>query len=151
MGDDPGPRVVVFVCVENACRSLMAEALFNTDPPEGWRAISAGTRPARSANPRTASMLKEIGVQPPDHAPQLLSPETMATARIRVTMGCLDDASCPARLKRLDYRDWKLPDPAPLDDAGFRRVRDQLRAEVEGLRQEIRRADLRRAARSPSP
>src|SRR5215469_3422971 len=54
-------RTVLFVCVENAARSLMAEAFFNADPPEGWRAISAGTEPAPRPNGRTGPMLREVG------------------------------------------------------------------------------------------
>ncbi len=130
-------RTVLFVCVENACRSLMAEAMFNADPPPGWRGISAGTSPSTSPNPRTAPMLREIGLEPPGHAPQLLTLPMMEGSKIRVTMGCLDDANCPARLKELDYRDWALPNPASLDDAGFRDVRDKLQRLIEGLRREI--------------
>lgn len=132
-----GPRIVLFVCVENACRSLMAEAMFNADPPPGWRASSAGTRPAAVPHARTASMLQEIGYSLPEHPPRSLTPEMLAASSLRVTMGCLDDASCPVRLKELAYRDWALRDPAPLDDGGFRAVRDELLARVEALRQEI--------------
>lgn len=52
-------------------------------------------------------------------------------------MGCLDDAACPAKLKTLEVTDWDLPDPALLDDLGFRRVRDQLVGSVKGLRTEL--------------
>jgi len=138
-------RTVLFICVENAGRSLMAEAIFNADPAPGWRAISAGTSPAPAAHPRTGPMLKEIGLRLPDHAPQLLAPETIDAASVRVTMGCLDDASCPARLKALELRDWSLPNPALLDDAGFRDVRDRIVKLVRGLRTELVVADRRRA------
>ncbi len=138
---------VLFICVENACRSLMAEAIFNADPPTGWRATSAGTRPASAANPRTRSMLEERGFSLPRHPPQLLSRLMMDEARVRVTMGCLDDASCPAHLKTLELRDWGLPDPTGLDDAGFRAVRDQIRARVEGLRRELVLSDRRETER----
>ncbi|MGA7923994.1 MAG: low molecular weight phosphatase family protein [Thermoplasmata archaeon] len=130
-------KVVLFICIENACRSLMAEALFNANPPEGWVAISAGTSPAPSPNPRTGPMLHEIGLEVPPHSPQVLTPEMIDRARVRVTMGCLNDASCPARLKALDLRDWELPDPTPLDDPGFRKVRDRLVGLVRGLRTEL--------------
>jgi arsenate reductase (thioredoxin) len=129
--------VVLFICVENAARSLMAEAMFNAHSPDGWRAISAGTRPATAPNPRTGPMLQELGLDLPAHPPQLLTSEMMDDARYRITMGCLDDASCPARLKTLELRDWGLPDPAKLDDNGFRTVRDELLDRVEGLRREI--------------
>ena len=138
-------NTVLFICVENAARSLMAESMFNSNPPAGWSAISAGTRPATAPNPRTGAMLKEIGLELPPHAPALLTEEMMASSRVRVTMGCLDSESCPARLKTLELRDWSLPDPAKLDDTGFRQVRDDLRTRVEGLRRELTLSDKRRA------
>lgn len=140
-------KQVLFICVENACRSLIAEAIFNADPPRGWHANSAGTRPGPAADPRTRPMLEERGFSLPDHPPQLLTAEMMDRARVRVTMGCLDDASCPAHLKSLELRDWGLPDPAGLDDAGFRAVRDQIRLRVEGLRRELALSDRREVVR----
>jgi arsenate reductase (thioredoxin) len=142
-------KFVLFVCVENSCRSLMAESMFNANPPYGWTAISAGTQPAATANPRTGPMLREAGLDLPPHPPQLLTPEMMDRARVRVTMGCLTDGSCPARLKSLELRDWELPDPAKLDDDGFRRVRDRIAENVKGLRTELVVSDRRAAALSP--
>jgi arsenate reductase (thioredoxin) len=144
-------KQVLFICVENAGRSLMAEAMFNANPPPGWRAISAGTRPAPAPNPRTGPMLAEVGLPLPDHPPRLLTPEVSDSAEIRVTMGCLDDASCPAHLKSLELRDWALPDPARLDDSGFREVRDQLADRVRRLRSEIALSERRRAAAQTHP
>ncbi len=146
-----GEKTVLFVCVENACRSLMAEAMFNWNPPPGWSAISAGTQPAAQPNPRTEAMLREIGLALPTHPPQELTDSLMSTSRVVVTMGCLDSASCPARLKTIQVRDWGLPDPTGLDDAGFRQVRRDLQARVEGLRRELALADKRGAARAPTP
>lgn len=131
-------RTVLFLCVENACRSLMAEAMFNAAPPPGWRASSAGTAPAGRPNPRTGPMLHEIGLDLPDHGPRVASSEMLESAAVRVSMGCLDSDSCPARLRTLPVRDWALPDPARLDDAGFRQVRDRLRALVTDLVLELR-------------
>ncbi len=132
---------MLFVCVENAARSLMAEAFFNADPPPGWRATSAGTVPALRPNPRTGPMLAEVGLHLPAHAPRLLEPSTMEEAAVRVTMGCLDNDSCPARLKQLPLTDWALPDPARLDDDGFRRVRDTIAARVAELKGRLREPD----------
>ena len=130
-------RTVLFICVENAARSLMAEAIFNAHPPDGWRAESAGTRPAAAPNPRTARMLAEIGLAIPPHPPRAHTGEGMTGAAARITMGCLDSASCPARLRTLPLTDWALPDPSALDDDGFRRVRDEIRDRVERLRREL--------------
>ena len=139
VGREPAtpPKLVLFICVENACRSLMAEAIFNANPAPGWTAESAGTLPAAAPNPRTGPMLAEVGLALPVHAPRRLTREKMDSARVRVTMGCLDDASCPAHLKGLELRDWALPDPASLDDRGFRQVRDEIVARVRGLRTEL--------------
>jgi arsenate reductase len=131
-------RRVVFVCVENAARSLMAEAIFNAEPPAGWAAESAGTRPAARPNPRTERFLREIGLELPPHPPQELSPVTLDRADLLVTMGCLDDASCPANLRRRELRDWKLPDPGRLDDEGFREVREEIRRRIRELEAELR-------------
>lgn len=144
-------RNVVFVCVENAGRSLMAEAIFNADPPPGWRAISGGTRPAGTPNPRTRRLLEEIGLALPNHPPQLATPEMIERAAVRITMGCLDDASCPANLRTLAMVDWKLPDPGPLDDAGARGVRDAIRDRVRGLRTELVLRDRRAHSADATP
>ncbi len=146
-GTEPKPRGhrVLFVCVENAGRSLMAEALFNVDPPPGWTAESAGTRPAVTPNPRTEGMLREIGLELPHHPPQLLTNEQVSGADVVVTMGCLASDSCPARLKSIVVTDWALPDPGTLDDAGFRRVRDEIRSRIADLRAELMNTDRGRA------
>jgi arsenate reductase len=131
-------RRVLFVCVENAARSLMAEAIFNANAPEGWVAESAGTRPAAHPNPRTSRFLDELGLSLPPHPPQALTPATADAAALVVTMGCLDDASCPAHLTKRELRDWGLPDPGHLDDAGFRSVRDEIRRRIGDLIAELR-------------
>jgi arsenate reductase (thioredoxin) len=135
---DSRTRQVLFVCVENACRSLMAEAIFNAHAPSGWAATSAGTRPAPSASRRSGPMLAEIGMRLPVHAPQLVTPELIDGSEGRVTMGCLDDRSCPAQLISTELQDWGLPDPSQLDDEGFRGVRDEIVRRVLGLTREIR-------------
>ncbi|MCI4367240.1 MAG: low molecular weight phosphatase family protein [Thermoplasmata archaeon] len=134
---DP-PRIVLFVCIENAARSLIAEAIFNRDPPIGWRAESGGTRPASAADPRTARLLREAGVDPPDHPPRPVSVEEVRTAERLVTMGCLDDSSCPAFMRDRPVEDWGLPDPRRLDDVGFGQVIETIRSRVERLQQELR-------------
>ena len=144
-------KLVLFICVENAARSLMAEAMFNRSPPVGWTATSAGTSPGRAPNPRTQPMLREIGLELPLHPPRLLSDREMQEASIRVTMGCLDDAACPARLKTLELRDWGLPDPTKLDDDGFRQVRDDLVVRVRGLATEIASLQRRHLTQAGSP
>jgi protein-tyrosine-phosphatase len=143
-------HTVLFICVANAGRSLMAEAIFNESPPSGWAATSAGTMPASAPSPRTAEVLREIGLEVPPHPPRLLTQELMETADVRITMGCLDSDSCPARLKTLELRDWALPDPAKLDGAGIRAVRDELRSRIKALKEELAMRDRRRRTVDPS-
>lgn len=88
-------------------------------------------------------MLAEIGLTLPSHPPLLLTEGMMRSADVVVTMGCLDSQSCPARLKSMPLRDWALTDPAALDDLGFRRVRDEIRAHVTALQQELARGERR--------
>ncbi len=143
-------NIVLFVCVQNAGRSLMAEAIFNADPPPGWRARSGGTRPAEQPNPRTERLLAEIGLAIPPHPPQLATPDMIAQAKVRITMGCLDDAECPANLKTLKMVDWALPDPVALDDDAVRRLRNDIRERVRGLRTELVLRDRRARSLSSS-
>jgi protein-tyrosine-phosphatase len=118
-------------------------------PSTGLAVVSAGTRAAVTANPRTESMLRELGLTLPSHVPQVLSNDLMDRSRIRITTSCLDDASCPAHLKSLELRDWGLPDPAKLDDGQFRAVSDQLVGRIDGLRREIALTHRRETARAP--
>lgn len=82
-------------------------------------------------------MLAEINVALPPHRPRLATPQMMDEAAVRVSMGCLDDASCPMYIRRVEVRDWALPDPGRLDDPGFRKVRDQVADRVRQLREEL--------------
>jgi len=91
-------------------------------------------------------MLREIGLALPDHPPQPLTRELDEAAGRRVTMGCLDDASCPVHLKEHESTDWALPDPALLGDEEFRKVRDNLRDRVQRLRLELVLVERRRHA-----
>jgi arsenate reductase len=138
-------KIVLFVCVQNAGRSLMAESMFNADPPAGWRAISGGTRPAERPNPRTERLLAEIGLKLPRHAPRLATPEMIGSASVAITMGCLDDEACPANLRTLKMVDWALADPSRLDDSAAREVRDEIRDRIRGLRTDLVLRDRRPA------
>ncbi|MCI4326096.1 MAG: low molecular weight phosphatase family protein [Thermoplasmata archaeon] len=143
-------RRVLFICGENAARSLMAEAIFHANPPAGWVADSAGTRPATHPNPRTERILHEIGLALPRHRLQELRPDQLPFAHVVVTMGCLDDASCPANLAAIRPRDWGLPDPAGLDDDGYRADRDSIRARAGALRAELGSRDSSRNSWGPA-
>lgn len=130
------PVHVLFVCVRNAGRSQMAEALFNAMAAQRglpFRAESAGTMPARQVHPEVVAVMRELGIDLSSQQPRLLTNEMVSNARKVVTMGCAVDASaCPAVFLR-DVEDWGLPDPEGRDMEEVRAIRDMVRQKVEAL------------------
>ena len=102
-------RTILFVCVGNAGRSQMAEAIFNKLKLDGFRAISAGTKPAREVNPLVIQVLREMGIDASKSKPKLVTSEMIAEAEKIITMGCEASNFCPARfLSRVE--DWNIED-----------------------------------------
>ena len=131
---------VLFVCVHNAGRSQMAEALVNHLARERnlpIRAVSAGTVAGDSINPVAAMVMREIGISMEGQRPKQLT-EAMADAADRViTMGCGVDAdACPARVRPM-MEDWGLDDPKGQAIETVRHIRDQIAARVEALLAEM--------------
>lgn len=118
---------LLFVCVENSCRSQMAEGFARRLGQGRVTAYSAGSRPSGRVNPRAVEFMREKGI---DLAVQLskgLDDLPAVKWDYVVTMGCGD--ACPA-LPTNHRVDWDLPDPKGLDDAGFRAVRDRIERQV---------------------
>ncbi len=126
---DPLPRLL-FVCVENSCRSQMAEGFARSKAPGRVAAYSAGSRPSGRVDPRAIRFMLERGVDIAAQASKGLDDLPDGPWDCIVTMGCGD--ACP-HLPARRRVDWDLPDPKPLDDAGFRHVRDRIERLVEGL------------------
>lgn len=103
-------KTVLFVCIHNAGRSQMAEALFNRVVRGKALGVSAGTRPTDHVHPEVVEVMREIGIDLAGKKPQSLTLEMMDTADRVITMGCMGDASCPAAL--VPSEDWALEDPA---------------------------------------
>ena len=126
-------RTILFVCVGNSGRSQMAQAIFNKLRPDGFRAISAGTKPAREVNLLVIQVLREMGIDASNSKPKLVTSEMIAEAERIITMGCEASDFCPARyLSKAE--DWKIEDPKgktldelrPIRDAIYERVRELL-------------------------
>ena len=129
---------VLFVCLQNAGRSQMSEALFERVAGGRHTAASAGTRPAERVHPEVVEVMRELDVDLAGRTPRALDRELAEEADVVVTMGCGDE--CPY-IPGKHYIDWDLEDPAgrPLeqvrvirDDIG-RRVRE-LVLELDGTR-----------------
>lgn len=133
-------KVILFVCVENTFRSIMSEAIFNNNPPEGWRAESAGVRAAESINSVAVELLREIGIQLGAKKPRLVKPEMIASASRVITFGCLDQ--CPVGAKEKS-EDWPLPGATGKNMKELRDIRDELRQRIALLRARIELQELR--------
>lgn len=125
---------VLFVCVQNAGRSQMAEALFARAAAGRHEARSAGSHPAEHVHPEVAEVMRELGVELSDRVPHRLGSADAEWADVVVTMGCGD--GCPV-VPATRYVDWELTDPAGLPLEEVRAVRDEIARRVEALMREL--------------
>ena len=114
---------VLFVCIQNAGRSQMAQALFARAAGGRHQARSAGSRPAARVHPPVVEALHEIGIDVAANVPHRLGEDDMRWADVVVTMGCGDE--CPY-IPGERYVDWELPDPAGRPLGEVRAVRDEI-------------------------
>ena len=107
----------LFVCADNALASRLAEALFNARPPRGWRATSAGLRPAAAADPRAGEVLAKLRYPAPTFEPREAATDLLSYMRVIVGVCLPDGEPLPERFaSRLDHR-IELPDPEGLPDS----------------------------------
>lgn len=123
-------KKILFVCVENAGRSQMAEAFFKKYLPSGFQPISAGTKPALRVNPIVIQAMKEVGIDIEANSPQNISQQMIDEVEITVNMGCMDKESCPALFLN-DVEDWQIQDPKGKSIEGVREIRDQIEQKVK--------------------
>ena len=127
---------VLFVCLHNAGRSQMSQALFERAAAGRHTSGSAGSiaEPGGHVHPEVVEVMKEVGIDLSERTPQRLTDELAARADVLVTMGCGD--TCPY-FPGKRYVDWDLPDPKgrPLEDV--RATRDQITRLVDDLVAEL--------------
>ena len=120
---------VLFVCVENANRSQMAEAFARMQGGADVEALSAGSRPSGVVNPKAVRFMAEVGYDLAQHRSKSLD-DIEGEFDAVVTMGCGDECPwVPAKHRE----DWALSDPKHMDEAGYRAVRDDIAARVRTL------------------
>jgi arsenate reductase len=128
---------VLFVCVANSGRSVMAERLFRQAAGGRHRARSAGSEPGGAPHPQVVEALRELGIDASDHAPRKLDAETLKWADVAVST-CSEEV-CPVTLgvRRIN---WHLADPKnlPLDEV--RPIRDEIKRLVDELVAELDQA-----------
>ena len=127
---------VLFVCIGNQGRSVMAERLFRRAAAGRHECRSAGSSPGTAVHPQVLEALAELGVDAGDHQPHKLDNEDVAWAD--VVVATCDDA-CPV-IPGKRYISWHLPDPKTLPLEQVRAIRDQIDQRVEELLQQLDQA-----------
>ena len=125
---------IVFVCVENARRSQMAEGFANAFGRGKLEVYSAGSRPSSQIDPLVIEVMKEKGIDLTAKRPKSLNELPPIEMDYLITMGC--EETCPAVLAKKTV-EWQIPDPKgkPIDE--IRRIRDMLEAKVKTLLEEV--------------
>lgn len=123
---------ILFVCVENAGRSQMAEAFANKYGKDKFIVSSAGNKPADKINPIVVEALKEKGIDISMNKPKLLTFQMVQDADLIVTMGCNDNGICPGPFFKPTI-DWKLEDPKGKPIEKVKEIRDDIERRVQKL------------------
>jgi arsenate reductase (thioredoxin) len=125
-------KTVLFVCVENAGRSQIAEAFFRKYAPKGYLAISAGTRPAAEINPLAVEVMRELGIGISKQKSKVITDNMTRNADVRVNMGCIDKEACPTLFIH-DLIEWGIEDPKGKPIEKVREIRDEIEQRVRQL------------------
>jgi arsenate reductase (thioredoxin) len=132
-------NVILFVCVENAGRSQMAEGFFNQKyAPKGYRAISAGTRPVSQINPLAIQAMREIGIDIGGQKPKIITEDMIRSSAKSVNMGCMEKVECPMLFIN-NVIDWGIEDPKGKSIDKVREIRDNIERRVKEIAQSLQR------------
>lgn len=121
---------VLFICVENSCRSQMAEAFGNMYGQEIIKPYSSGTRPSGIVNAKAIESMQAVGYDLSAHSSKALNEIPDIEYTLLITMGCGD--ACP-NIKASERQDWDIPDPKHMDMQSFAEVRDLICEKVKDL------------------
>jgi protein-tyrosine-phosphatase len=129
-------KTILFVCVENAGRSQMAEGFFKKYAPKGYVAVSAGTRPAPQVNPLAVQTMKEAGIDISGQKSKIITEDMIRDSAKAVNMGCMDQAECPLLFLNNPV-DWSVEDPKGKPIEKVRLIRDDIERRVKELVQNL--------------
>jgi protein-tyrosine-phosphatase len=132
-------KIVLFACVENSFRSQIAEAYFNKYAPNGWKAISAGTKPADKVNQNAVLLMLEDGIDISQKKPQLMTRELQRKADIAIIV-CSGN-ECPVVYAK-HVEEWNIQDPAKMSLEEARKIRDEIKNKVLELIERIKRGQF---------
>ena len=129
-----GKKRIVFICVENARRSQMAEGFAEALGREDVEVYSAGSNPSSQIDPSVIEVMKEKGIDLSGKRPKSLNELPSMEMDYLVTMGC--EETCPAVWAK-KIIEWEIPDPKGKLIDEIRRIRDMLEAKVKMLLEEV--------------
>jgi protein-tyrosine-phosphatase len=125
-------KTILFVCVENAGRSQMAEGFFRKYAPKGYAAASAGTKPVGEINPLTIQAMEEAGIDISAQKSKTVTGDMIRDSAMAVNMGCMDRAECPLLFLNNPV-EWAIENPKGKEIEDVRRIRDEIEKRVREL------------------
>jgi arsenate reductase len=125
-------KTILFVCVENAGRSQMAEGFLRKYAIEEYEPISAGTKPTSQINPIVIQAMSEVGVEIKQRKPKDITEDMMRNSTKIINMGCMDKSFCPA-LFIPNLIDWGIEDPKGKSIEEVRKIRDDIEQRIKQL------------------
>jgi arsenate reductase len=135
-------KTVLFLCVQNAGRSQMAEGFFRKYAPKGYATLSAGTKPVSEINPLAVQAMKELGIDISKQRSKNLTEDMIRNANTVVNMGCMDNNFCPT-VYIPKVIDWGLEDPKGKTIEKVREIRDEIEIRVRELAAELNKQDIK--------
>jgi arsenate reductase len=135
-------KVILFVCVQNAGRSQMAEGFFNHRyAPKGYRAMSAGTRPVSQINALAVQAMKEVGIDISSQKSKIITEDMIRSSEKSVNMGCIERAECPLLFIN-NVIDWGIEDPKGKSIEKVREIRDKIEGRVREIAKSLQGKDI---------
>lgn len=131
-------KTILFVCIQNTGRSQMAEGFFNQKyAPSGYRAVSAGIRPASQINRAAVQVMKEAGIDISSQKSKMITEDMIKTSEMSVNMGCIDKTECPMLFIN-NVIDWGIEDPKSKPIEKVREIRDEIERRVKEIAESLR-------------
>jgi arsenate reductase len=130
-------KSVLFVCVQNAGRSQMAEGFFKKYAPKEYEGISAGTMPVSEINPLAVEVMREVDIDISGQKSKEITEDMIRNSSKIVNMGCMDKVSCPTLFLQ-NLLEWNIEDPKDKQIDKVREIRDEIEERVKKLVTDIK-------------